>query len=82
MGGCSPPRAARVGRCRRLDVFAYDPVATALAKIARGRPADITDVLALVQAGQLRLDMLTTALDEILLRVAAGEATCPHVGYL
>jgi len=63
-----------LGRQGSLDVFASDPVSTALAKIARGRPADFTDILALVQEGQLRLDTLTAALDEILPRVAAGEA--------
>ncbi len=63
-----------LGRQGSLEVFAYDLVSTALAKIARGRPADVTDILALVQEGQLRLDTLTAALDEILPRVAAREA--------
>ena len=57
-----------------MEVFAYDPVSTALAKIARGRPADFADIFALIEEGQLRVGTLTASLDEILPRVAAGEA--------
>ena len=63
-----------LGRQGQLEVFAYDPVSTALAKIARGRVGDITDVLALVKAGQLALGTLAQDFDEILPRVEAGEA--------
>jgi len=63
-----------LGRHGQLDIFAFDPVSTALAKIARGRPADVADVLGMVQEGQLQIATLTAALDEILPRVAAGQA--------
>jgi len=63
-----------LGRQGQLEIFAFDPVSTALAKIARGRAGDLADVLTLVEAGQLRVDTLTMALDEILPRVVAGEA--------
>jgi len=63
-----------LGREGQLDVFAFDPVSTALAKIARGRAGDITDVLALIKAGQLQADVLADAFAEILPRVAAGQA--------
>ncbi len=63
-----------LGRYGQLDIFAFDPVSTALAKIARGRPADVADVLGMVQEGQLQIATLTAALDEILPRVAAGQA--------
>jgi hypothetical protein len=54
-----------------LDVFAYDPIATALAKLARAREADIEDVLALLRAGTLRLDDLRAGFAEIIPRVPA-----------
>lgn len=57
-----------------LEIFAFDPVSTALAKIARGRVGDITDILAMVAAGQLNLDALADAFAEILPRVEAGQA--------
>lgn len=63
-----------LGRKGELDIFAFDPVATALAKLARYRQADLDDVLALLHAGQLSLDTLVAAFEEILPRVAAGEA--------
>jgi len=63
-----------LGREGSLEVYAFDPLSTALAKIARGRAGDYADVRALVEAGQLDGARLTTALDEILPRVAAGEA--------
>lgn len=57
-----------------LEIFAFDPVSTALAKIARGRIGDITDVLAMITAGRLDVDTLTDAFVEILPLVAAGQA--------
>ena len=63
-----------LGRQGSLDIYAFDPVSTALAKIARGRVGDYADVRALVAAGQLDGPRLTAALGEILPRVAAGEA--------
>jgi len=63
-----------LGRQGSLDLYAFDPVSTALAKIARGRVGDYADVRALVAAGQLDGPRLTAALGEILPRVAAGEA--------
>jgi len=73
------PRGAEVrhrylGQEGGLDLYAFDPVSTALAKIARGRAGDYEDIRALVAAGQLDGAHLTTALEEILPRVAAGEA--------
>jgi len=62
------------GRQGSLEIYAFDPVSTALAKIARGRAGDYADVRALVEAGQLDGARLTAALGEILPRVAAGEA--------
>ena len=63
-----------LGREGGLTLYAFDPVSTALAKIARGRAGDYEDIRALVAAGQLDGAHLTTALEEILPRVAAGEA--------
>lgn len=63
-----------LGRQGSLEVFAFDSVSTALAKLARGRDADIADVFALLDAGQLHLDTLQSAFEDILPRVAAGEA--------
>lgn len=63
-----------LGREGDLDIFAFDPVATALAKLARYRQADIVDVIALVESGQLNLAMLIAAFEEILPHVEAGQA--------
>ncbi len=54
--------------------MSYDPVSTALAKIARGRAADFADVHALITQGHLQRETLEAALEEILSRVAAGQA--------
>ncbi len=56
-------------RTGTLEIFAYDLVATALAKLARAREADIEDVLALLHAGALRLDDLQAGFSEIIPRV-------------
>lgn len=63
-----------LGRQGNLEVYAFDPLSTALAKIARGRASDYADVRALIAASQISRDQLSTALDEILPRVAAGGA--------
>jgi len=63
-----------LGRQGQLELFAFDPISTALAKLARSRQQDIIDVLALIRAGQLRIDALMAAFDEILPRVEAGQA--------
>lgn len=63
-----------LGRQGELEIFAFDPISTALAKIARGRLGDINDVLALLDAGQVHSETLRAAFAEILPRVAAGEA--------
>jgi len=63
-----------LGRAEQLEIFAFDPVSTALAKLARSRVQDIEDVLVLLQEGQLTLDALDTAFEEIIPRVAASKA--------
>lgn len=63
-----------LGRSGGLEIFAFDPVASALAKLARSRPGDINDVLALMRAGQLHPDTLAAAFEEILPQVEAGHA--------
>ena len=79
-GALHPPARGREGRHRHLgrwgclEIYAFDPLSTALAKIARGHPADFADIRALVEAGQVDGPGLARALAEILPRVAAGEA--------
>lgn len=63
-----------LGRTGDLQIFAFDPVSTALAKIARSRAQDLVDVLALLQAGQLDLSELVSAFEQIMPRVEDGEA--------
>ena len=63
-----------LGRYGSLEIYAFDPLSTALAKIARGHPADFEDIRALVEAGQVDGPGLARALAEILPRVAAGQA--------
>lgn len=63
-----------LGRKGELEVFAFDPVSTALAKLARSRPGDIDDVIALIEAAQLNLATLMAAFEEVLTRVEAGQA--------
>jgi hypothetical protein len=64
-----------LGRTGQLEVFSFDPVSTALAKLARGRAQDISDVLALLHNGHLEVDVLVTAFEEILPRVATEALT-------
>lgn len=58
-------RSRFIGRYGNLDVFTFDPVATALAKIERGSSQDIDDVLNMLGAGLLSLDQITAAFAEI-----------------
>lgn len=62
-------RSRFLGRYGQLDVFAFDPVSTALSKIARGLARDVDDVLALLAAGRMTIDELTAAFEEILPRL-------------
>ena len=62
-------RSPFLGRYGGLDVFAFDPVSTALAKIERGATRDIDDVLTLLDAGRLDLAALAAGFAEILPRL-------------
>jgi hypothetical protein len=62
-------RSRFVGRYGRLDVFVFDPISTALAKIERGSTRDIQDALALVQRGYVDMSLLTAAFEEIMPRI-------------
>lgn len=62
-------RSRFLGRYGSLDVFAFDPIATALSKIARGLQRDIDDVLALLAAGRITLAALAAAFEEIVPRL-------------
>lgn len=62
-------RSPYVGRYGGLDVFTFDPVSTALAKIERGASRDIDDTLALLALGKVTLDQLDDAFGEILPRL-------------
>src|SRR5690242_14004817 len=44
-------RARFIGRFGELDVFHYDPVNTAVSKLARGHEQDLADVRLLLRAG-------------------------------
>lgn len=58
-------RSPFLGRYGSLEVFAFDPLSTALSKIERGLERDIADVLALLRAGQFSVAQLVEAFDEI-----------------
>lgn len=58
-------RAIFVGRYGQLDVFHFDLYSTALSKIARGMEEDLSDVLALLQAGRLQMASLESYYQEI-----------------
>lgn len=62
-------RSRFIGRYGDLEVFAFDPIATALAKIERGSNQDIGDVLMLLTAGRLTLEQLSEAFEEIIPRL-------------
>lgn len=63
-------RSQYVGRYGQLDVFHFDLYSTALSKIERGTGEDISDVIALLQNGQLEMAELTRYFEEILPRFA------------
>ena len=62
-------RSPFLGRYGDLEVFAFDPLSTALSKIERGLERDIADALALLQMGQFRLEQLEAAFEEIVPRL-------------
>lgn len=62
-------RSRFIGRYGQLDVFSFDPVSTALSKIARGSSRDIDDVLMLTRHSVVRLPELRVAFDEIVPRL-------------
>lgn len=57
------------GRYGRIDVFTFDPISTALAKIERGAGRDIDDALSLIQRGLVSMPDLLKAFEEILPRL-------------
>ncbi|MCS7059892.1 MAG: DUF6036 family nucleotidyltransferase [Anaerolineae bacterium] len=61
-------RAKHVGRFGLVDVFHFDLYSTALSKIERGREGDFQDVLAMLQGGQISLEELKAAFQNILPR--------------
>ena len=62
-------RSPYIGRYGRLDVFMFDPVATALSKIERGTSRDVDGVLALLSAGIVSVPELESAYAEIVPRL-------------
>jgi hypothetical protein len=62
-------RSRFIGRYGGLDVFTFDPISTALAKIERGSNRDIGDALTLVRRGIVELSDLSAAFEEILPRL-------------
>jgi hypothetical protein len=59
-------RAKYIGRFGQVDAFHFDLYSTALSKIERGREGDYQDVLALLSSGQIDLDELRAAFENIL----------------
>lgn len=62
-------RSPYIGRYGRIDVFTFDPISTALAKIERGATRDIDDTLALLASGIVALPDLERAYREIVPRL-------------
>ncbi len=62
-------RSRFLGRYGDLDVFAFDPISTALSKIERGTDQDIDDALALLRTGRITVADLTAAFEEIVPRL-------------
>jgi hypothetical protein len=62
-------RSRFIGRYGRLDVYAFDPVSTTLAKVERGASRDIEDALALLRRGVVTVPELQTAFEAILPRL-------------
>ncbi len=59
-------RSRFVGRYGQVDVFHFDLYSTALSKIERGTAEDFSDVLALLQHGQIEMSALENYFTEIL----------------
>ncbi len=62
-------RSQFVGRFGSLDVFTFDPLSTALAKIERGSDRDIRDALALIRTRRVSVSQLKAGFEEILPRL-------------
>lgn len=63
-------RARWIGRYGTVDVYHFDLLSTALAKVHRGSETDFADVEALLAAGHVSLGALDGACREILPRMA------------
>jgi len=77
----SDERHVFVGQWKQLTVFKFDPVSTALAKIARSGVADTEDVIAMIEMGLLNIATLESAFHEILPSVEAGGAILSATSY-
>jgi hypothetical protein len=64
-------RCQYLKRVGQLEVFYFDFVSTALAKIARANPTDRTDVQVLVQRGHLTLEQLDQAVEDLFIVLEA-----------
>lgn len=62
-------RSRFIGRYGQLDVYAFDPISTALSKIERGSRRDIDDVLALLGRGLINVPELDVAFESVLPRL-------------
>lgn len=62
-------RSRFISRYGQLDVYAFDPVSTALSKIERGSSRDIDDVLALLRQRIISVQDLQAAFDEVFPRL-------------
>jgi len=58
------------GRFGGLDVFTFDPVSTALSKIARGSQRDLDDSLRLVRERIVSVEALATGFEDVIGRLA------------
>lgn len=65
-------RSQYIGRYGQLDVFHFDLYSVALSKIERGTGEDLSDVLALLQSGHLKMADLTRYFHEILPKFATA----------
>lgn len=63
-------RCRFIGRYGLLDVFHFDLYSTALSKIERGTEEDFSDVLALLQTGQITIEELDRQFQAVLPHVA------------
>jgi hypothetical protein len=62
-------RARFIDRFGQVEVFHFDPLSTALSKLARGFEEDFADVRALLRAGFISAEELRNAWDEIAARL-------------